>query len=105
MSHEHIGRVVQVRGPVEFSRGFDGLPAWLIRPVTPAPFAVEYRRRGLRIERVYWRSRAEHPDAWLWPIGPELEEIGVQNLEIENICAETVAALSRAALHTAAIAR
>jgi hypothetical protein len=56
-----------VRGPVQVNKELK-LRCWLVRPVTPAPFAVEYRRDGLRMHRVYWTSRAEHPDAWLLPI-------------------------------------
>jgi hypothetical protein len=71
----NIGRVVEVRGPVEIS-GVLRLRSWLIRPVTSAPFAVEYRRVGLRVHRVYWKSKVEHPDAWLLPLKPLGDDAG-----------------------------
>lgn len=62
----NIGRVVQVRGPVQVNRCLR-LPCWLVKPVTRAPYAVEYGRK-LVAAPVYWKNRAEHPDAWLLPL-------------------------------------
>jgi hypothetical protein len=62
----NIGRVVVVRGPLEVNRRWR-LPCWLVRPVTSTPYAVEQGRRFSR-HRVFWKSRVEHPDAWLLPL-------------------------------------
>lgn len=62
----NLGRIVVVRGPLEVNRRWR-LPCWLIRPVTSAPYAVEKGRRVSNF-RVYWKSRVEHPDAWLLPL-------------------------------------
>jgi hypothetical protein len=65
---QNIGRVVVVRAPVEINRQLR-LPCWLIRPVTSAPYFVEYLMKNtVRAERVFWKSRVEHPDAWLLPL-------------------------------------
>jgi hypothetical protein len=74
----NIGRVVQVRGPVQVNRRLL-FPCWLVKPVTRAPYAIEYGRR-LVIAPVYWKDRAEHPDAWLLPLeGMDLGEEAAAN--------------------------
>jgi hypothetical protein len=62
----NIGRLVAVRGPVQINRDLE-LPCWLVRPLSRAPYAIEHQVE-LTIGRVSWKSRAEHPDAWLTPI-------------------------------------
>jgi hypothetical protein len=62
----NIGRLVWVRGPLEFSLAF-GMHTWLVRPLTAAPYAMEYGDE-MRLMRVDWSTCAEHPDSWLLPI-------------------------------------
>lgn len=70
----NIGRVVEVRGPLECSRHYK-LWCWLIKPVRDPGWRVD-RRGRICTEQVTWTTRIEHPDAWLLPIRPEdLESI------------------------------
>jgi hypothetical protein len=67
----NIGRVVQVRAPIRFNPDL-GLLCWLIKPVILAPYFVETRGR-VRQQVLYWKTRVEHPDAWLLPLqNPEI---------------------------------
>jgi hypothetical protein len=43
----NIGRIVEVRGPVEHN--FRGLPCWLIKPVSPSPYIAEYFYRCITL--------------------------------------------------------
>lgn len=69
---QNLGRIVQVRGPVQTNAPLH-LPSWLIKPITRAPYAVEYPDRVV-IAPVYWKTEAEHPDAWLLPLRLDLPE-------------------------------
>ena len=62
----NLGRIVEVDGPLAVDPEL-GLPCWLIRPVSGAPFTFIAGGR-LRFEVVEWSSRVELPDAWLLPI-------------------------------------
>lgn len=64
----NIGRLLRVRGPAEFSPYYE-LTTWEIKPVNPVPWAV-VRDEGVVQEKVTWRKRIEHPDAWLVPLRP-----------------------------------
>lgn len=67
----NIGRVVEVRGPVETNPLLQ-LPCWLIQPAGASRRWRVLNGRGPAITRtVTWKSRIEHPDAWLLPIPPK----------------------------------
>lgn len=51
---QNLGRIVQVRGPVQTNAPLH-LPSWLIKPITRAPYAVEYPDRVI-IAPVYWKT-------------------------------------------------
>ncbi len=63
----NIGRIVQVRGPIERFSPYD-IPCWRIRPVRPDLWRVVEADRTIVSERVTWKSRVCHPDAWLLPL-------------------------------------
>lgn len=65
----NIGRIVQIRGPLEFSSRYRH-HCWLIKPVQNDLWMVD-RYGRISAERVTWRAQIEHPDAWLLPIRPE----------------------------------
>jgi hypothetical protein len=67
----NIGRVVEVRGPVEINPRI-GLQCWLIRPAgSNRRWRVTDDSGWIQTETVSWKSRIEHPDAWLVPISPK----------------------------------
>jgi hypothetical protein len=72
---ENLGRLVEVRGPVDLD---DGQPKWAIRPVTPELYALRERDGSVTRESVTWMSRVEHPDAWMIPIQPDRENFSVE---------------------------
>ena len=88
----NIGRAVEVRGPVSTNPRLN-LPRWLIRPAGSSRYWRVVRGfEPARTERVSWKSRIEHPDAWLVPIPPsaepESEESAVpEDREVELVLA------------------
>ena len=68
---ENLGRLVQVGGPLKMS---DGQWVWRIQPVTPELYAVLETDNSLVREHVTWKSRVQHPDAWMVPIRPPAYE-------------------------------
>lgn len=65
----NIGRVVQVRGPLQFNPNYRH-HCWLIKPVRRGGWMVN-RNGRISSERATWNSLVEHPDAWMLPIRPE----------------------------------
>ena len=66
----NIGRAVEVRGPVAINPRI-GLQCWLIRPAgSSRRWRVADDSGWMQTETVSWKSRIEHPDAWLMPIPP-----------------------------------
>ncbi len=61
----NIGRVVEVRGPLESD---EGRPCWHIQPTQGAPWLILERDGTVSGERVTWSSGVIHPDAWLTPL-------------------------------------
>lgn len=72
---ENLGRLVEVRGPVDLD---DGQPKWAIRPVTPELYALRERDDSVTRESVTWMSFVHHPDAWMIPIQPDRENFRVE---------------------------
>ena len=64
---ENLGRLVDVLGPMRVT---EAGPSWLIRPVTPKLYTLHESDHTVCRERVTWRSRVTHPDAWMVPIRP-----------------------------------
>jgi hypothetical protein len=80
----NIGRAVEVRGPVEINPRI-GLQCWLIRPAgSNRRWRVSDDSGWIQTETVSWKSRVEHPDAWLLPIPPLAECEGDENTEPEE---------------------
>lgn len=81
----NIGRVVEVRGPVEFnSRYWIGAQCWLIKPIHRTLYMAEYETLGERIvipEICFWKTKLEHPDSWMLPIRPKDEDLDVSDAE------------------------
>lgn len=71
----NIGRLVHVRGPVQFS-GYYGMSCWLIKPLHPASWAVVESGQSVRMRRIGWSSRIDHPDEWLLPVRPDVTDLG-----------------------------
>jgi hypothetical protein len=69
---ENLGRLVEVRGPVDLD---DGHPKWDIQPITPELYALRERDDSVIRETVTWMSRVQHPDAWMIPIQPNQETL------------------------------
>ena len=87
----NIGRAVEVRGPVEINPRI-GLQCWLIRPAgSNRRWRVEDSGWVLT-QTVSWKSRIEHPDAWLLPIPPLAESESEENVVPEEREAELVLA-------------
>lgn len=61
----NIGRVVEVRGPVEFnSLYYINVQCWLIKPIHRNLYKVEYTIKGERVvvpKICYWKYPIEHP--------------------------------------------
>lgn len=68
----NIGRVVEVRGPLESD---DGRPCWHIQPSQSAPWLILERDGTVSCERVTWASGVIHPDAWLTPLSESDEAV------------------------------
>jgi len=79
----NVGRVVEVAGPLEFSTMLQ-MHTWLVRPVRPDLFAMEYRGGIFRYEVVTWETKAEHPDAWLLPIVTDQDQkVAIEALDCQ----------------------
>jgi len=88
----NIGRAVEVRGPVSTNPRLD-LPCWLIRPAgNSRHWRVIRGSAPARTQTVSWKSRIEHPDAWLLPIPPLAESESEENVVREEREAELVLA-------------
>ena len=88
----NIGRAVEVQGPVSTNPRLD-LPCWLIRPAgSSRHWRVVRGSAPARTETVSWKSRIEHPDAWLLPIPPLTVPETEENAEPEECEAELVLA-------------
>ncbi len=61
----NIGRVVEVRGPLEID---DGRPCWHIQPVQSATWLILERDGTVSSETVSWAGGVIHPDAWMVPL-------------------------------------
>ncbi len=72
---KNIGRIVMVRGP---AREGELGPAWRICPITENVYAFLERDNTIKSEHVGWRSRIDHPDAWMLPIRPPSGERGMK---------------------------
>jgi hypothetical protein len=69
----NIGRVVEVRGPVQVSRRLK-LPCWLVLPVGPDRlWYIPFADGPPHIEFVSRHGQVELADAWLLPIRPPAE--------------------------------
>lgn len=62
---QNIGRMVQVRGPVDLD---NGVPKWAVCPLSPEIYAFRELDGSLGFEYVTWESRIQHPDDWMIPI-------------------------------------
>lgn len=77
---DNVGRVVEVKGPLT---SINGMPAWHIRPVSSALYCVTEFDGSTTRERVTWRGRVAHQDAWMMPIRPKAsddEDVAVEEL-------------------------
>ena len=72
--HANIGRIVRVRGPVEFNRYYQK-PCWLIKPIKRVMWSVSDTGSPVVRMRVNWSHRSEHPDEWLLPIRPDASDL------------------------------
>jgi len=81
----NIGRVVEVRGPVEFNSNYwINAQCWLIKPIHRALYKVEYEIMGKRVvvpKICYWKEPIEHPDAWMIPIRPTDGDLDVSEAQ------------------------
>lgn len=93
---ENIGRLVEVRQPLDFE---DGVAYWRIQPITPELYALHERDNTLVRESVTWASCVQHPDNWMIPIQSDDEYTSLEELEqllqtasaeITEACAEPV---------------
>ena len=88
----NIGRAVEVRGPVQTNPRL-GLQCWLIRAAgSNRRWRVVRNPAQARTEAVSWKSRVEHPDAWLLLIPPAAEPESEENAAPEERDAELVLA-------------
>lgn len=69
----NIGRILRVRGPIRQFAPYD-IPCWHIRPVRSDPWRVVEPGRTIVSERVTWKSRVCHPDAWLLPLRENVDQ-------------------------------
>jgi hypothetical protein len=79
----NIGRIVQVRGPVQWSEQCGNLLCWVIRPISRKKMVNLYYPDKLVTERVTWKMNIKLPDCWLIPIRPPEDDI--DTVEIENL--------------------
>jgi hypothetical protein len=72
---ENVGKLVRVRGPVQFSAHYGSLPTWLIYPVTSTDWQITDRLGRCLKRCVAVNDQVEHPDAWLLPLAHGIEEL------------------------------
>ena len=70
---ENIGKVVEVRGPVQRNSRLK-LMCWLIKPINRQLWHCVRRSGEHYTAYVTWTRQLEHPDAWLLPLRPEAGE-------------------------------
>ena len=71
----NIDQFVEIQGPVSSTSYQSGMVAWRIRQVdSHTPWAVREPDGSITFERLIWKSRVVHPDAWLLPSRPEALE-------------------------------
>ena len=67
---ENIGKVVEVRGPVQRNSRLK-LMCWLIKPINRQLWHCVRNSGEHYTAYVIWSRKLEHPDAWLLPLRPE----------------------------------
>lgn len=67
---ENIGKVVEVRGPVQRNSWLK-LMCWLIKPINRQLWHCVRRTGEHYTAYVTWTRQLEHPDAWLLPLRPD----------------------------------
>ncbi len=75
---ENLGRMVEVRSPVDIR---DGLAYWRIRPITPDLYAMREWDDTMVRESADWDTGVEHPDSWMIPIRPDGESTSIEAIE------------------------
>lgn len=74
---ENVGKLVRVRGPLQFSAHYGDLPTWLIDPVTATDWQISDRTGRCRNHRIALRDQVEHPDAWLLPLAHGMDTLAM----------------------------
>ena len=73
---ENIGKVVEVRGPVQRNSRLK-LMCWLIKPINRQLWHCVRNSGEHYTAYVTWTRQLEHPDAWLLPLRPEAGDNGI----------------------------
>jgi hypothetical protein len=80
---DNMGRVVAISGPLDINS--EDQLTWIIQPVTPEPYMINDRHGDFLRFMGYQESGIEHPDEWMMPLRPEVEE---DTTEVEKIIVE-----------------